>query len=371
MERDDPLPGRLDELLAELDRLGQDDLFLGGQEGDLADLLEVHPDRVVDPDHVGARSLRAPPRSAPRAPWRRASPARRAALTSMLAVLADDVDAHVDRRPRRTPRASAESRSSSSSSSSSSATPAGTAVLIARMFASRASSRSSLPALGRLRTASTRSLSVGIDGHDLPPIERAGEERCVWLPARSRSSERRASWSGVPGRGAGRIGVGVAAELRVGLFGLRVGESGRSSSWSCSRVMRQLVDGVDDPRRAGARPGRGPARAYRAMRERPGLGVERIEQRAADERDRVGLHAGLAVEPALVEDRRVELAGDGRRELQSGVSSAIATRACWSGTSSMSRSSSCSTGVIERTTSSGLTCSWAARTASSVSRTPP
>ena len=57
MERDDPLPGRLDHLLAELDRLGQDDLFLGGQQGDLADLLEVHPDRVVDPDHVGRDRL--------------------------------------------------------------------------------------------------------------------------------------------------------------------------------------------------------------------------------------------------------------------------------------------------------------------------
>ena len=57
VERDDPLPGRLDHLLAELDRLGQDDLFLGGQQGDLADLLEVHPDRVVDPDHVGRDRL--------------------------------------------------------------------------------------------------------------------------------------------------------------------------------------------------------------------------------------------------------------------------------------------------------------------------
>ena len=57
MERDDPLPGRLDHLLAELDGLGQDDLFLGGQQGDLADLLEVHPDRVVDPDHVGGDRL--------------------------------------------------------------------------------------------------------------------------------------------------------------------------------------------------------------------------------------------------------------------------------------------------------------------------
>ena len=44
--------GSLDDLLAELDRLGEDDLLLGGQQRDLADLLEVHPDRVVDPDHV-------------------------------------------------------------------------------------------------------------------------------------------------------------------------------------------------------------------------------------------------------------------------------------------------------------------------------
>ena len=57
VERDDPLPGCLDHLLAELDGLGQDDLFLGGQQGDLADLLEVHPDRVVDPDHVGRDRL--------------------------------------------------------------------------------------------------------------------------------------------------------------------------------------------------------------------------------------------------------------------------------------------------------------------------
>ena len=57
VERDDRLPRLLDDLLAELDGLGQDDLFLGGQQGDLADLLEVHPDRVVDADHVGADRL--------------------------------------------------------------------------------------------------------------------------------------------------------------------------------------------------------------------------------------------------------------------------------------------------------------------------
>ena len=55
-----PLPQRehgllrlVDDLLAELDGLGQHDLFLGIQERHLADLLEVHADRVVDADHVG------------------------------------------------------------------------------------------------------------------------------------------------------------------------------------------------------------------------------------------------------------------------------------------------------------------------------
>ena len=47
----------LDRQLAELDRLGQHDLLLGGQEGDLADLLEVHADRVVDPDQVGGERV--------------------------------------------------------------------------------------------------------------------------------------------------------------------------------------------------------------------------------------------------------------------------------------------------------------------------
>ncbi len=57
MERHHRLPGRLDGLLAELDRLGQDDLLLGGQQGDLADLLEIHPDGIVDPDHVRGERL--------------------------------------------------------------------------------------------------------------------------------------------------------------------------------------------------------------------------------------------------------------------------------------------------------------------------
>ena len=52
-QREDRLLRLVDDLLAELDRLGQDDLFLGVEERHLADLLEVHPDRIVDADHVG------------------------------------------------------------------------------------------------------------------------------------------------------------------------------------------------------------------------------------------------------------------------------------------------------------------------------
>src|SRR5215213_2955277 len=57
VKRHDPHPGRLDELLTELDRLREDDFLFGGEEGDLADLLEVHPNRVIDPDHVGGDRL--------------------------------------------------------------------------------------------------------------------------------------------------------------------------------------------------------------------------------------------------------------------------------------------------------------------------
>ena len=57
VERDHRLPGCLDDLLAELDRLGQNDLLLGGQEGDPADLPEVHPERVVHAEHVGRERL--------------------------------------------------------------------------------------------------------------------------------------------------------------------------------------------------------------------------------------------------------------------------------------------------------------------------
>ena len=45
-------PGLVHDLLAELDGLGEDDLFLGIEERHLADLLEVHADGVVDADHV-------------------------------------------------------------------------------------------------------------------------------------------------------------------------------------------------------------------------------------------------------------------------------------------------------------------------------
>ena len=112
VERDDPLPRLLDELLAELDRLGEDDLLLGGQQGDLADLLEVHPDRVVDPDHVGARAPRAPPRWAPRARPRRAWPARRPAALRRRrsSSTATSTPTSSARSRRRAPRAPARAR---------------------------------------------------------------------------------------------------------------------------------------------------------------------------------------------------------------------------------------------------------------------
>jgi hypothetical protein len=56
-ERQDRLPGLQRNLFAELDRLGQNDLFFGTQQGDAADLAQVHPDRVVDLDHVDRKGL--------------------------------------------------------------------------------------------------------------------------------------------------------------------------------------------------------------------------------------------------------------------------------------------------------------------------
>jgi hypothetical protein len=42
----------LGDLVAGLDRLGQRHLLLGFEQGDPADLLEVHPDRVIERDRV-------------------------------------------------------------------------------------------------------------------------------------------------------------------------------------------------------------------------------------------------------------------------------------------------------------------------------
>ena len=56
-ERQDRLPGLLGDLLAQFDRLRQDYLFLRRQKGDAADLAQVHPDRVVEPDNVGRERL--------------------------------------------------------------------------------------------------------------------------------------------------------------------------------------------------------------------------------------------------------------------------------------------------------------------------
>ena len=162
------LPRLLDDLLAELDGLGQDDLFLGGQQGDLADLLEVHPDRVVDADHVGADGLEVLGgrlldllgvelgRRVGRRAWRPVDGA----------VLGDDLDG---RRPpgvagRGRGGSGPRSRSSSSSSSSSSSATATARPRRGRRPASLASSRSALPRRGRDRTASTSCLSSGSAG---------------------------------------------------------------------------------------------------------------------------------------------------------------------------------------------------------------
>ncbi len=56
-ERQHGLPRLDDHLLAKLDRLGQDDLFLGGQERGPTDLVEVDPDGVVHADGVGGDGL--------------------------------------------------------------------------------------------------------------------------------------------------------------------------------------------------------------------------------------------------------------------------------------------------------------------------
>ena len=189
VERDDPLPGRLDHLLAELDGLGQDDLFLGGQQGDLADLLEVHPDRVVDPDHVGRDGLEL----------------LGGGLLDLLrvelggrvgrqlgrridrAVLGHDDDADVGA----VLAAASGPRSRSSSSSSSSSSPATATPALGRdgrRPAILASSRSALARRGRDRTASTSCLSRG--SADMGYLRWLASSR-VW--SRRRSSDRRAS----------------------------------------------------------------------------------------------------------------------------------------------------------------------------------
>ena len=267
------LPRLLDELLAELDRLGEDDLLLGGQQRDLADLLEVHPDRVVDPDHVGADAPRAPRRSAPRPPSGRAcagaSAGRRAS--------------RVGRRPRSTTstvdlgvglrlgglggRGRASSSSSSSSSSASGdgrGRPRAGAVP-----ASFASSMSALARRGRDRTASTSCLSSGSawrtsDGacrvsvcwrSVLVAAGTAGRARSrVW--SRRRSSDRRCSliWR----RSSIRRSIGVARRRRA-----PPRPSGR-------RVVVAALARADRPRAraSGARPRRRAAVARSRVRAR-------------------------------------------------------------------------------------------------------
>ena len=199
VERGDALPRLVDELLAELDGLGQDDLFLGGQQGDLADLLEVHPDRVVDADHVGADGLEV----------------LGGRLLELLGV-------ELGRRVGRQPRAGSWTPSSDTSTTTSaprrrlgrrdrgrdrrrrrrrrrlrrSATAA--PARDGRRPASLASSRSALARRGRDRTASTSCLSSGIGGHGF--LLGAGQVASATtgrassrVSSRRRSSDRRAS----------------------------------------------------------------------------------------------------------------------------------------------------------------------------------
>ena len=180
VERDDRLPRLVDDLLAELDRLGQDDLLLGGQQGDLADLLEVHPDRVVDPDHVGRERLEllrrrlldlGRRRAWPAPPCRRA-PARASiassATTSMLSSAAPartssaaqvELDRPRRRRGRSSPRTGAAPHPSRG-----------------RMPASLASSSSRLRRRGACQHGLDELLVQGI-GH-VPRVLRCGVGRC-------------------------------------------------------------------------------------------------------------------------------------------------------------------------------------------------
>ena len=189
MERDDPLPGRLDHLLAELDGLGQDDLFLGGQQGDLADLLEVHPDRVVDPDHVGGDGLEL--LGGRLLDLLRVELGRRIGrqLGGRVgrAVVGDDDDPDVGAVLAGRLGAQVEILVVvSSSSSPATATPA--FGRDGRRPASLASSRSALARRGRDRTASTSCLSRG--SADMGYLRWLASSR-VW--SRRRSSDRRAS----------------------------------------------------------------------------------------------------------------------------------------------------------------------------------
>ena len=170
VERDDRLPGLDDDLLAELDGLGEDDLLLGREERDLADLLEVHPDRVVDPDHVRGQGLELL--------GRRLLDFLGVELGRRVHAGRDHVgvgglDRLLGRRPRRSappcwarrPRRADRSMSSSSRSSSSTSSETGAATPSARrgrIEASFASSSSRRVRRGRdASTASTSCLSRG------------------------------------------------------------------------------------------------------------------------------------------------------------------------------------------------------------------
>ena len=303
VERDDALPGRLDHLLAELDGLGQDDLFLGGQQGDLADLLEVHPDRVVDPDHVGGdglellggrlldllgvelgrrvgRQLRAGSAAASSVtttmPTSAPSSARASGPTR-------DRDRRHRRRRRRRPRRRPALRDG-------------------RRPAILASSRSALARRGRDRTASTSCLSRG--SADMGYLRWPASSR-VW--SRRRSSDRRASL------------ICRRSSIRRSIASRRRRVRPPPGRPRCSRCDRAA--GRPRARGAGARPrsraspvevrGSGPAFAYNA-RASAAVSSSSASSSAAPVERRVD---ALVVRGALEHDRPEELARDRARQL--------------------------------------------------------
>ena len=325
MEREDRLPGLDDDLLAELDRLGEDDLLLGGEERDLADLLEVHPDRVVDPDHVRGQRLELlgrrlfdllRGRASPARPCRRGTTLVSAAST---ASSVDDLDAELRRAGlgvlvRGQVDVVVVESSSSTSSETGAATPSARRGRIEASFASSSSRR---VRRGRdASTASTSCLSRGsamsagppsssdagsVLGRGQPAATGARARSRVW--SRRRSSDRRCSLRrrrssdrrSIVSRSASRSASAIASRLKA----LRSCHSASSSS-SVSRSISYASAWSPSSR------GFGPGTRDQRLAERPALLVEAVE----DRRQRVRRPHAVVVAGAGDDDGAVQLAGD-------------------------------------------------------------